>query len=73
MATRTTSYVVHAADISFVRDQVTSCESGFLNTTSKHDAMANVSRYATFVRPAGSSHGGFMVRVATDQEQAEAQ
>lgn len=57
------TFGVHSADISYVRDQVTSCENGFLNTTSKHDSLANTSRGALFVRPAGSN-GGFLVPVS---------
>lgn len=67
--TVTTSHghTLHAADVSYVRDQVTSCESGFLNTTSKHDSLANMSRHSIYVRPAGSQ-GGFIVPKITPVE-----
>lgn len=64
MALYSSASGMQPTDVSYIRDQVTSCESGYLNTTGRQDALANLSRFATFVRPVGASQGGFVIQAA---------
>lgn len=73
MTTRASSAAIlfHQADVSYVREHFTSCENGYLNTSSQPDSLANASRQGTFFRPPGSNRGGFLLPTPIEVDKRE--